>query len=216
MIPQLDFTKAPPSTTPLHVLMGNPYPEPATHWNKIKRAMGVPGHLTKKKIVSIKKAPKQINFTKAVRAQLVTADVMYSLVVNYEPSDLSTQQPVIAAAGALRAIKDIQKIHWNGEDPHWHPTAFKVYGQMVGKVHAIIEASAGDTMSYDFFNCCLMLADDMSVEAKKSKDIWLHDAWDRLVRFVRAMYLAEDPELNRWDAMLQGDELGQTLQAAIG
>lgn len=206
MIPQLDYTKA-------HAMLGNPYPEPASPWNKTATAMG----LAKKpiKLIKIKDRPTPLKFTQAVRAQLVAADILYSLVVNYEPGDPSNNQAGIAAAGALAAIQSIQKIHWGGDDPYFSAEGFRTYSHLVDKVHYIIKHSTGDTVSYEFFNACLMVADDMSCEVKKAKDSRLHEAWDKLVRFVRAMYLFEDPHLYRMGAMKRGNILAQELQAAF-
>jgi len=166
--------------------------------------------MTFAKTVQIKKEKIRIStktpivFSQAIKDQIIGTDLIFGLY-HTMADDLSLGRNSKKCIKRIEnRINNIKKIIYKGDLLVLKPKDHKKYNNIMKNIQNII---LGMDLDLDYFNAVLMVAEDIRVSAKKSKNKTLYNEWVLLSQSLNTLYRHLDPELTEDKYMKLGENL---------
>lgn len=156
-----------------------------------------------------------INFSRSVRRQLLTTDLVYGLVQNLITCEKLNYKERVSADGIMRRINNIKHILYNGDKLVLSNKNLRVYSREVQKIVDLVDDILTNGTDMEFFNSVLLVVSDVHMNVLRSNNKKLRREWMFTDQMLNTFYRYRDTELNLLDDMAAGKLSGLKIMNLI-
>ena len=158
-------------------------------------------------------------FSRAVRRQLLTLDLVYALVSNLlESGSLKANARQCAKRIEVR-VQNIKQLLYGGTRLVLTPKDLRQYSRGVNALLELVESmdvGGSQQRGLEFFNAVLFTVSDVRVQVLKSKNSKLRHEWLLIDKMLNTLYGYADLRLDNYAAMVAGELFGFKVLRLLG
>jgi len=130
---------------------------------------------------------KPVYFTRSLRNQIVTSDLVFTLFCGMEQNDLSPQS-MMCIRGIQGRIQKIQESLYGGVHLVLAPKDHRKYMRIIKGLKRLINTAYGEKVPLDFYNAVMMKVADVLDEIETVKDRKYVGDWRRVLEMMETIY----------------------------
>jgi len=188
---------------------------PSSRTNLINNLIKQAEQKKQENTLSKKTDPKIISFPSAMRRQLASIDIVFSLIENIKKKRKITKKEKNCIARISNRIENIKTIHYGGEKLILSARGLRQYKKIITSLKKLVDSYNLEAFSNDFFNAVLLIVENARISSKKSKNMQLEKEWTYLNQSLMTLYQYSDPDLSNYEDMKKGQEMGNKMASII-
>ena len=156
-----------------------------------------------------------MNFSRSVRRQLLTTDLVYGLVGNLLENWNINQRERLCANRINRRVENIKHILYGGEKLILSKKNLRLYAREVSTLLDFVEDELNSGGNMSFFNSVLLVVSDVRMNVLRSNNKKLHREWSLIDQMLNTLYKYRDTELILLNDMSLGKIAGLRIMQLI-